>query len=137
MEFTDAPVFSRSRSDPKMKLDALMFLKTVVNDFQLVATQILAEHATQTVEALRTLAKVVRFFFFLFAIILTRTTIRLFLLQSCFQVPLRDAVSQRCWCRSLNSSFVIKSPRASFASSHTQVILPYRYHHIFICLLSI
>lgn len=59
MEFNDtAPVFSRSRSDPKMKLEALMFLKTVVNDFQLVVSQIFVEHPAQTVEGVRTLAKV-------------------------------------------------------------------------------
>ena len=58
MEYAEAPIFSRTHSDPKMKLEALMFLKTVVNDFQLVVTQIFTEHAAQSVDALRTLAKV-------------------------------------------------------------------------------
>jgi hypothetical protein len=57
MEFTDVPLFNRSKSDPKLKLEALMFLRTVVNDFQLVVSQLFTDSA-QTVEAVRTLAKV-------------------------------------------------------------------------------
>ena len=57
MDVTDYLFMQRQGSDPKVKLEALVFLKSVVTDFHLVVPHLFSDH-DQALEALRTLSKV-------------------------------------------------------------------------------